>query len=484
MRFSKTAIIFILILTGAFVVGAQDTVKLPDTEVGKRFAGYIKAFNSGDEKVMRDFLSKNISREGLQRRSVDERIDVYRQMRGNFTSFDVHSLLETSESAITALVHTGKGEWIQLGFICEENPSHMMQAIRIEDAQPPAAGAATNAAPPKKMTEAEALASVETLLEDLVKKDEFSGVALIAKEGKPIFEKAYGLASREYNVPNRVDTKFNLGSINKIITQTAIAQLVEQGKISLDDHINRFLPDYPNKDAAAKVTVRQLLTMTSGIGDFFGADYQGTPKDRIRNLKDYLPFFASNPLLFEPGTGEQYSNGGYVVLGLIIEKITGGDYDAYVNEQIFKPTGMLNTGYFDADAVVENMASGYTRNDGRGQNGRRNNMYTRPAKGSSAGGGYSTVEDMLKFANALHERKLRLPDFSKPPASGKQEKRGMVSGSPDGMGIAGGAPGINADFSTGVAGHYTVIVMANYDPPTASNAGKGIRQALSQIAKD
>jgi D-alanyl-D-alanine carboxypeptidase len=329
---------------------------------------------------------------------------------------------------------------------------------------------------PGRPSESAALSSIDELIRNLAGKDEFSGVVLVARDGNPILQKAVGLASREYDVPNRVDTKFNLGSINKIFTQILIGQLIDQGKLSLDDHLVKLLPDYPNREAAEKVTLRQLLDMTSGIGDFFGPEFEATPKDRIRNLKDYLPLFANKALEFEPGTKNKYSNGGYVVLGLIVEKLTGKSYYDYARERIFSPTGMENTGYFESDVPESNLASGYTRHNGGPSDGGplRNNSYTRPARGSSAGGGYSTAQDMLKFANALHERKLVIPNFA--ARAGAAPPR-----DPDGLGIAGGAPGINSTLDTGVAGHYTVIVMSNYDPPSAMNLAKQIRQQLSQI---
>jgi CubicO group peptidase (beta-lactamase class C family) len=330
------------------------------------------------------------------------------------------------------------------------------------------------------MTESQVLSSIETLVGDLARKDEFSGVVLVAKDGKPVFQKAVGLASKEYGVPNRVDTKFNLGSINKVFTQILIGQLIQQGKLTLDDHLGKHFPDYPNHEAAGKVTMRQLLNMTSGIGDFFGPEFMATPKDRIRTLQDYLPLFANKPLEFEPGTRNRYSNGAYVVLGLIIERLTGKSYYECAREQIFRPVGMLNTNYFEADVPESNLASGYsqTREEANGKvstpSQRRNNIYTRPARGSSAGGGYSTAEDLLKFANALHQRKLLIPNFDSKSESAPAPR------DPDGLGIAGGAPGINSTLDTGIAGHYTVIVMSNYDPPSAMNVAKQIRELLGK----
>jgi CubicO group peptidase (beta-lactamase class C family) len=164
------------------------------------------------------------------------------------------------------------------------------------------------------------------------------------------------------------------------------------------------------------------------------------------------------------------------VLGLIIEKVTGHSYYDWTRERILEPTGMNDTDYFYADLPVTNVASGYTRRGSGGatQDHWSNNMYSRPARGSSAGGGYSTTTDLLKFASALHSRKLVLPNFEGAAAGANMPR------DPDGLGIAGGAPGINSTLDTGVAGRYTVIVMSNYDPPSAMNLARQIRRLLGQ----
>jgi D-alanyl-D-alanine carboxypeptidase len=341
-----------------------------------------------------------------------------------------------------------------------------------------------------RMTEAEILSSLDKYMEDTVKADEFSGAVLLAKNGKPIFQKAYGLASKEFNAPNRLDTKFNLGSINKIFTRLAIGQLVEKRKLSFDDTIIKHLPDYPNRQAAEKATVLHLLRMSAGIGDFFGDKFDAMAKDRLRKNADFLPLFAAEPLAFEPGAKRQYSNGGYIVLGAIIEKVSGQDYYDYVREHIFKPAGMENTDSYEADAVIQNLAVGYTR-EGAGNRGRRNNFYTRPARGSSAGGGYSTVEDLLKFAIALENNKLLSPEYTAWMVTGEMPKSmsGKVAGGSNqaraggrgGIGFAGGAPGINATVEIELDSGYTAIVMSNYDPPSAERVGKQIRDWLKLL---
>jgi CubicO group peptidase (beta-lactamase class C family) len=425
---------------------------------------------------MRQFFARNISATALEQRPLDARIEIYREMRGNMGELQFRRVKQSSESAVTVLFQTTKGGWVEIGFLFEPQPPHKFLGLRVEDVEPPKHEAEDNT--PATLTELQVLALIESRLNQLVSPDEFSGTVLLAKGDKPVFQKAYGLASKEYNVPNRIDTKFNLGSINKVFTQVAVGQLVEQGKLSLDGKLGRYLPEYPNRDAAEKVTIRQLLDMSSGIGDFFGPQFDAMSKSKLRTIKDFLPLFASQPLAFEPGTNHQYSNGAYVVLGAIIEKVSGQDYYEYVLEHVFKPAGMQTAGWYEGDNPTANMASGYT---GEGAGSRRNNMYTRPARGSSAGGGYATAEDLLKFSIALQAGKLKLPNFRESAATGKQATPDAKPKSFPGLGIAGGANGINAVLEINSASGYTLVVMSNYDPPSAEKVARQIRGWLAKV---
>jgi D-alanyl-D-alanine carboxypeptidase len=324
-----------------------------------------------------------------------------------------------------------------------------------------------------KISTQELIERIGTYLDDLSAKDEFSGVVLLAKDGRPVFHKSYGLASKEYGVANDAETKFNIGSIDKVFTKIAIGQLLEKGRISsVDDKLEKYLPDYPNHDAASKVTLRQILNMQSGIGDIFGPTFFDTAKDKFRNIADYLPLFASQPLAFEPGTNRKYSNGGYIVLGAVIEKISGQNYFDYVRENIFKPLGMGNTDFYEGDVPTSNLASGYTRDRENPQAPRRNNIYTRPARGSSAGGGYSTAGDLLKFANAIEAGKIKNPAFDE----GAPKPANVAFAVMRGVGAAGGAPGLNATLETALPGGYTIVALSNYDPPTAEVVSAKIRE--------
>ncbi|HEY8180724.1 MAG TPA: serine hydrolase [Thermoanaerobaculia bacterium] len=284
----------------------------------------------------------------------------------------------------------------------------------------------------------------------------FSGVVLLAENGKPILTKAWGFADAAQKIPNKTDTKFNLGSINKIFTQVAIGQLAAAGKLSLDDTIRKHLPDYPSP-IADKITIQQLIEHRSGMGDHFGPEYLAAPPSSLRKLSDYLPLFVKKPLEFEPGTEQRYSNAGYIVLGLIIERESGQTYYDYVRDHIFKPAGMKDTDSFPLDAKVANRAAAITK---RGD-------AQLPGRGSSAGGGYSTAADLLRFAQALRSDQL-LPKKWTDWVFRNNEKRSL--------GIAGGSPGINAVLLIGSP--YTLAILSNFDPPAAEEIAKVARPLM------
>jgi CubicO group peptidase (beta-lactamase class C family) len=311
-----------------------------------------------------------------------------------------------------------------------------------------------------RMSEAEVVVALGKDLAAKAAADEFSGVVLLAKDGKPVFRQAYGFADLGLKVPNNPETKFNLGSINKVFTRLSIEQLVLAGKVSLDDTLGKWLPDYPNKDATAKVTIRQLRDMRSGLGDIFTEEFEKGAKDGLLKPRDLFALFANKPLLFEPGTQQKYSNAGYVVLGAIVEAASGQDYYEYVREHIYKPAGMTSTDSWELDVPVPNRAVGYTLEGPRGAapgGGRRNNLFSTFFKGSPAGGGYSTVDDMLRFDTALR--------------SGTLFKDGRRIA---GIGAAGGTGGCNALLEQMDQG-YTLIVLSNYDPPSAEKVGQAVR---------
>ena len=319
----------------------------------------------------------------------------------------------------------------------------------------------SQSARPSPISQPELARRLGTSVDSLAKAGQFSGVVVLAKNGAPVFQHAYGMADRERGVANDLETAFNLGSINKVFTQIAILQLRAAGKLDPDSTLAKYWPDYPNKEVARRVTVRQLMRHTSGIGgDIFDSPTGGTRHD-VRSLKDYLALFVNEPPQFEPGTSNAYSNAGYVVLGLLIERLSGQDYYAYVRDHILEPAGMTYTGSFFVDSLPLNTAIGYTTGSENAPPGApvHPNTQELPGRGSSAGGGYSTAQDLIKFVQALRER--RIPN-----------------GLPAGLGIAGGSGGINGVVDGDLPGGYDLVVLANLDPPAAERLARMTREWL------
>ena len=180
-----------------------------------------------------------------------------------------------------------------------------------------------------RMSDARIVRDLRETLVKLVAEDKFSGVALLAKNNAILFEHAYGYADHAFNVRNDINTKFNMGSMEKMFTGVAILQLAQAGTLSLDGKLIEYLPAYPNKAVANSVTIRELLTHTSGLGDFFGPEFAAANMSRFDSLESLLPLFVDKPLLFEPGSKWSYSNAGYIVLGLVIQHVTRESYDTY-----------------------------------------------------------------------------------------------------------------------------------------------------------
>ena len=263
---------------------------------------------------------------------------------------------------------------------------------------------------------ADVAGDLRVLCERLARDEDFSGVVLLAKDGRPLFRQAYGAANRADAVANRPDTKFNLASMCKMFTALAVLRLVQAGRLRLEDRLISHLPDYPNRAVAEQATIAQLLTHTSGLGNYWAA-LAKSPADAAATVPETLALFVNDPLAGAPGAFA-YSNDGYVVLGALIEKLTGRDYYTHVRETIFRPLGMKNTDFYRVDEVIPNLAIGYTRDLER-PGAWRNNLLVTGVRGGPAGGGYSTADDLLAFANALAGNRLLSPEMTREWTKGR-----------------------------------------------------------------
>jgi CubicO group peptidase (beta-lactamase class C family) len=321
-----------------------------------------------------------------------------------------------------------------------------------------------------RLTQADAVAALAAHAAERAGADEFAGAVVVARHGKVLLNDAWGQADRTAGVANTPATRFRIGSMNKMFTAVATLQLVEAHKLALDDPIGQHLPDYPNKEVAAKVTVRHLLTHTGGTGDIFGPEFD-QHRLGLREHRDYLKLYGSRGLTQEPGARFEYSNYGFVLLGALIEHVSGMPYDDYVREHVFQPAGMRSTGSLPESVKVPDRAVGYLRSSPGSD--WVPNTDTLPWRGTAAGGGYSTVGDLLRFAQALESGTLiseaTLAEATRP----HQQQYGygfgvQGQGRLGSYGHGGGAPGMNGELRIFPQLGYVVVGLSNLDPPAAS----------------
>jgi D-alanyl-D-alanine carboxypeptidase len=327
---------------------------------------------------------------------------------------------------------------------------------------------------PTRLTQSMLVKAVEQRAAVRAAKDQFSGAILLAQHGRLLFQMAYGLADRAAGIPNRLDTQFRFGSMGKMFTVVGVMQLVEAGSVDLAAPIGTYLTDYPNRNIATKVTVAQLLSHTGGTGDIFGPDFEKN-KGSLHNLSDYVSLYGSRAPDFSPGSRSSYSNYGFILLGRIIERVSGLSYDEYIQRSILGPTGMTSTGNQPESIVLPRRAVSYM---GSGARLKRADE-TLPLGGTSAGGGYSTVGDFQRFVTGLTSNRLmRRETFAKLVEGGVKTEDGQLArfdfgGSMPGagryIGHGGGAPGMSGLLLHSLDNGCTVIVLANRDPGTAES---------------
>ncbi|HQU61391.1 MAG TPA: serine hydrolase domain-containing protein, partial [Saprospiraceae bacterium] len=266
----------------------------------------------------------------------------------------------------------------------------------------------------------------------------------------------------------------------------AVMQLVEQGKVKLDDPISQYVDEsWLPKSITDKVTVHHLLTHTSGLGSYFNETYEKSSRELFRKVDDYKPLVQGDTLAFEPGARFRYSNTGMLLLGVVIEKATGQDYFDYIREHIYQPAGMTHTDCYEMDYPVENLAIGYIP-DPDSPYKWQNNLYKHVIKGGPAGGGFSTVGDLHRFARALQTGQLlnksSLEKLWTDYAGANYGYGFSVEQGPEGkvVGHGGGFPGLNSNLDIFLDKGFIVAVMSNYDNGASPLAGR-IKQMVGSL---
>lgn len=261
----------------------------------------------------------------------------------------------------------------------------------------------------------------ESLIKSLDKVNEeieLSGSIKVVEGHTTIFESSYGYANRNEKIPNRVNTRFGIASGCKGFTAVAICQLVDKGLIKFNTTLKECLDiEFPHFDS--NITVEHLLTHTSGIPDYFDEEvmedfeelWEMLPMYKIKESKDFLPLFQNNKMKFSPGNRFSYNNAGFILLGLIVEKISGVKFTEYIEKNVFEPCNMTDSGYFSMDNLPERTALGYVFDEVRGSY--KTNIYSLPIVGGADGGAFTTAEDMIKFWDALLNYRLLSEEITK-----------------------------------------------------------------------
>lgn len=328
--------------------------------------------------------------------------------------------------------------------------------------------------PSKPAVPFESYEAAKSFLDSQEAKGLFSGVVLVERNDKELIKEAYGMADKENQIQVKIDTKINLGSINKAFTAVSVMQLVDAQKVKLTDKIVDYIPEL-QMDMADEITILNLLEMKSGLGSYWDSKRFQTEYSTLKDMEDYVRIIAEYELNSKPGTQRAYSNSGYELLGILVQRVTGQNYYDYVRENVYQKAGMHQTDAYERDKEVPNRAHGYSKYKngepmGPGSEGKKSNPFVynvndrSPVKGTAAGGGYSTLDDLRKFVKALTSNQLlskASTDMVVNHFRGAKTRNSVYA-------VRGGSYGINSTVFYDTDTQHLVIVMSNYDPPAAS----------------
>ncbi len=334
---------FVTFLAASIVASAQapadytDIKEWPESPEGQKARAAFEVINSNESARIRTFVEDYFAPELRNLAPMDGHIQYLSGIFEGSHGYEFAGVRryaeERSPGEIVVVVRNKLTEaWEAIILELESEPPHGITNLYISPARSP-----SYLEPPPPIDEAEIPERLKAFVEKMVKADVFSGTVLLAKDGKVLLQGAYGLASKRFNVANRIDTKFNLGSMNKMFTSVTITRLVQEGKLSLEDPLSKYLStDWLPIEITEKIKIKHLLTHTSGLGSYFNDTYMKSSKTLFRALDDYQPLVQSETLAFEPGTDWSYSNTGMFLLGVVIEKVTGKSYFDVVRERIYE----------------------------------------------------------------------------------------------------------------------------------------------------
>jgi D-alanyl-D-alanine carboxypeptidase len=414
--------------------------------------GYLKAFNAGAEPYA-DFLRKHWP---ASQKTSGQYLEEHAQVGG-------YDVVEVERSTDTELVEVVKArladDYFRFALDVGTAPGQDIGRLSLEPVARP-----IDVEPPRRI----AVAAIGPLVDQQVAAvGDFSGAVLIAKEGQVVYARAGGLADREREVANTLETRFRMASMGKMFTAVAVVQLAQAGRLDLDATVGTYLPDYPNAAFAHTVTLKQLLTHTGGAGDFMSQVWADNYKT-LKTPADYIALFGGRAPEFIPGSRYAYANYGFVILGRIVEAVSGQGFEDYLRDHVFGPAGMSHSG-LNGEPEGGVLATRYVKTSAG------YNPPPAPFAGAAtpAGGAYSTVGDMLAFANALIGHRLLDATHTELLLTGEVASEsgryalGFEDRSAEGrrdVGHDGGGPGENGCLRMLDGDRATVIVLSNVAP--------------------
>ena len=457
---SRTVLVCVSLFT-ATALSAQ----LPNSPTGRMAKALGELAGSEEAQAVEAFAAEHLAA-GAAAELASAVAEFYRECRGG----EIAGARKTGAASAVLTLELPAGR-CEVSYAIQAGAPHRLTSLGLDVSlgERASSGEPVLQLPAWSSSSAESFAAeVGQELGRLAERGELSGVVLLTRDGETVFEGAYGQANREAGLENTTETRFDVGSITKLMTKVAIAQLAQAGKLDLDATLQSLLPDYPNQDVASRITIRQIVDHSSGLGDIFNHRWGQADKSKLVEASDFFPLFSDLPLAFEPGTSQAYSNAGYVVLGAVVEAVSGISYVDYLERHVFGPAGMTSSGFPIRDGKAPDLAIGYTRRDG-GELER--NLGMLPIRGCPAGSSSHTASDLARLDRALRDGKLLNARWTAWVFGGEERPERDW-----GIGVAGGGPGVSAVIEAD--GTSTTVVLSNQDSQVTGQLARQLHAAL------
>jgi putative CocE/NonD family hydrolase len=457
--------------------------RLPSTKAGRLLQDWMKLCQSPNLEQMTKWAAAHISEALAKHEPTADQARRYADFCADNGRLNIVEVTQPGANAVSlVMVSLKSGTWFKMTLSADE--SGKWDQARIVPTTP------SESTIPKDLSDAAIVREVRRTVAKLARLGLFSGIVTVARGTTTIVSAGGGYADRTRKIPVTGSTQFTLGSMGKLFTVVAVGQLVDQGKISFDDPVGKFFPDYPNQTVRDRATVGMLLAHTAGMGDFLERRTSGMMQSGVHNAAEFMPLYDHDEPKFAPGTSWAYSNAGEALAGAIVEKVSGEAYPDYLRRHIFAVAGMTHSDPNNTRLASAKLATPYTKTTSQGQSS--NWQVAEQDIGSPAGGAISTADDLVRFADALRNGKLVSPatfaQIIKPHdggAVGGTYGYAISINSVYGrtvVGHNGGFPGVSTHLHLLLDSPYTVVVLANQDPPTETYPSSSIVALVAEKA--